>query len=272
MDEARRKEQYKRRTPYETSSSSSPVPSQLQYEDVQRWNGQNLPLSNSVCARPPISVPDTVQSSPYSDKGKSIQAGPSSFPNCYSPKNSESESRPTKLRRRMLDLTLPADEYIDTDEVEQINDAKVLNNASPSPDKNRKFAVSNGKLFPDYPGKMECQGNASRSDLHVNRPRALADLNEPLLVEEATSVSSVDFLRRGGNHFDAQYRDLSARYISSSKDVPLNPKNGSMDGTLNNLHLENRANGSDWFCYALESGNIGFYVFFKTCFPCIWYT
>ncbi|XP_021839309.1 uncharacterized protein [Spinacia oleracea] len=243
MDEVRRKEQTKQRIPYETSSSSSPVPSQMQYEDVQRWNGQNLPLSNSACGRPPISAPE---SSPYSAKGKSIQASTSSFPNCYSPKNSESESRPTKLRRRMFDLQLPADEYDDTDEVEQFTDVKVSNNMmSPSPDKNRKFTGGNGKLF------MEFQGDTSRSDLHVSKPRALADLNEPLNVEEATSV---DFLRRG--QCDVQYREVSARsrLISSSSDVP---QNGSMNGTLNNVHLENRSNGVDWLCYALESENKG---------------
>lgn len=257
MDEVRRKEQFKRRIPYETSSSSSPIPSQMQYEDVQRWNGPNLPLSNSVCGRPLISAPDTVQSSPYSAKGKSIQAGPSSFPNCYSPKNSESESRPTKLRRRMLDLQLPADEYIDTDEVEQYNDVKDSDDTSLSSDKNRKLAAVNGRLFMDNPGKTECQGDGSRSDLHVSKPRALADLNEPLHVEEATSVSSVDFMRRGGSHCDVQYRDLSTRLLNSSKDAPQNLRNGSMNGTLNNVHIENRANGADWFCYALESENKG---------------
>ncbi|XP_021757294.1 uncharacterized protein LOC110722325 [Chenopodium quinoa] len=257
MDEARRKEQFKRRIPYETSSSSSPVPSQMQYEDVQRWNGPNLPLSNEVCGRPPISAPDTVQSSPLSAKGKSIQASPSSLPNCYSPKNSESESRPTKLRRRMLDLQLPADEYIDTDEVDQFNGVKVSDNTSPSPDKNRKFAVGNGKRLMDYPAKTEYQGDTSRSNLHVSKPRALADLNEPLLMEEATSVSSIDFLRRGGSHIDVQYRDLSARLLRSSNDVPQNPKNnGSMNGALNNVHLEHRSNGADWFG-TLEQDNKG---------------
>ncbi|KAL2906671.1 Uncharacterized protein RDABS01_005381 [Bienertia sinuspersici] len=255
MDEARRKEQFKRRIPHETSSSSSPVPSQMQYEDVQKWNGKNLPLSNSAFGRPVMSVPDTVQSSPYSGKGKSIQAGPSSFPNCYSPRNSESESRPAKLRRRMLDLQLPADEYIDTDEVDQFNDVKDSDHMSSSPDKNRKFALGNGKLFPDYPRKSECQVDASRSDVHVSKPRALADLNEPFHVEEATSVSSVDFLRRGGNNSDTQYRDRPTRFLNSSKDVPQNPKNGSSNGTLNNVPFENRTNGPDWLCYALESEN-----------------
>lgn len=257
MDEFRRKEQIKRRIPYETSSSSSPVPSQLQYEDVQRWNGPTFPLSNSVCGRPLISVPDAVHSSPYSAKGKSIQAGPSTLPNCYSPKNSESESRPTKLRRRMLDLQLPADEYIDTDEVEQSNDVKDSDNISPSPDKNRKFATGNGKLSMVYPGKTECQGDASRSDLHVSKSRALADLNEPLHVEEATSVSSVDFLHCGGSRRDVQFGDLSTKFLSSSKDVPQNPKNGCMNGTLNNVSFENKANGPDWFSYALESEHKG---------------
>lgn len=261
MDEVRRKEQYKRRIPCETSSSSSPVPSQMKYEDVQRWNGPNLPLTNSVYGTPPILVPETVQSSPNSAKGKSIQVGPSSFPNCYSPKNSESESRPTKLRRRMLDLQLPADEYIDTDEMVQLNDVKDSYYTSSSPDKKRTSVVGNGKLF------LVQGDDASRSDLHGSRPKPLADLNEPLLVEEATSVTSVDFLRHyGGSQCDSQYREFSAKLVNTSKDVSQNPKNGTINGTSNNVHFERRTNGADWLGYALESGNINIGTHFSSRF------
>lgn len=193
MDEVRRKEQFKRRIPNETSSSSSPVP----YDEMQRWNSLNIPMPNSACGRPPISTPDTVQSSPYSAKGKNVQGVPSSFPKCYSPKNSESESRPSKHRRRMLDLQLPADEYIDTDEVTQVNEVNDSDYTSPSPDKNRKPVVGNGKLF-------MLQGDASKSELHVSKPRTLADLNEPVIMEEATSVASVEFIHPGGSNSDAQ--------------------------------------------------------------------
>lgn len=248
MDEIRRKEQFKRRIPYEASSSSSPVPSQLQCEDVQRWNGPRLPLANSLCCRPPISGPDTIQSSPHSTKGKSIRAGPSPSPfrNCYSPNNSEvSESRPTKSRRRMLDLQLPADEYIDPDEVEQFDDAKVSDNIRRSPDKNGNFASeNNGKLFLNYPGRF---------DSHASKPKALADLNEPLHVEEITAVSSVDFLGCGVSHGDVQYTDPSTKFLSPSKYVPQDSHHGSLNGNWNNIPFENRPNGQDWFCYALQS-------------------
>lgn len=258
MDEVIREEQFKQRIPNETCSSSSHVPSQMQREDMQRWKCPNLPVSNSACGTPPLSILDTVQSSPCSAKGKSIQTGPSSFPNCYSPKNLESESRPTKHRRRMLDLDLPADEYIDTDEVVQVNDVKDSDYMSISTDKNGNFAYGNRKLF-------MVQGDSSKSDLHDNQPRALADLNDPVNVEEETSVS-VDFLHRGGSRHDAQYRDFSTRFLSSTKDSNQNLKTGSTNGALNDVHFENRVIGSDWFSYALKSGNIGnLELIYKTC-------
>ncbi|XP_057543094.1 uncharacterized protein LOC130821377 isoform X2 [Amaranthus tricolor] len=249
MDEVIRKEQFKRRIPNETCSSSSHVPSQMQREDMQRWKCPNLPVSNSACGTPPLSILDTVQSSSCSAKGKSIQTDPTSFPNCYSPKNLESECRPTKHRRRMLDLDLPADEYIDTDEVVQVNDVKDSDYMSLSTDKNGNFAYGNGKLFMG-------QGDASKSDLHDSQPRALADLNDPVNVEEETSVS-VDFLHRGGCHHDANYRDISTRFLSPTKDVNQNLKNGSTNGALNDVHFENRVMGSDWFSNALKSESNG---------------
>lgn len=250
MDEVRRKEQYEQHIPYETSSSSSPVPSLMRYEDVQRWNGSKLPVANSVCGRP-TSGPETVQSSPQSVKGKSIQASPASFQNGCSPKNSDvSDSRPTKLRRRMLDLQLPADEYIDTDEIEQFGVAKVSHNGGLSPDKNGKAAPENAKLFPNRALKAEC---SSRVDSHVNKSKALADLNEPLLVEEATVDSSANSLSRTGCCNDVKHWDLSTKSLSSWKDFPQNSLHGSVSGASKNYHLENRLSNQNLFGYALES-------------------
>ncbi|KAJ8445505.1 hypothetical protein Cgig2_031318 [Carnegiea gigantea] len=231
MDEVRRKEPFLRQVPYEASSSSSPVPSQMQYEDLQTWNGANPSLASSICGRPPYSGADTTaHSSPYSAKGKNIQAGPSPFQNCYSPRNSEvSESRPTKFRRRMLDLQLPADEYIDTDEVEQYGDTKVSDNTIPSQNKNRPLGSDLGKS------------------------KVLADLNEPLHVEETTVVSSVDLLGEAGSRRDIQCSYLSNTFLRSSKDVPQNSRHRSLNGALSNSPLENGQKSQDWFCYALDS-------------------
>ncbi|XP_074309667.1 uncharacterized protein LOC141644117 [Silene latifolia] len=216
MDEVRRSEPFKHGIQYEASSSSSPLTSQRQLDGAQRWNGSSFPLTSPCSGRPLISGLETVQSSPNSVKGKSILAGPSPSPfhNCYSPKTSEaSEARPTKSRKRILDLQLPADKYIDTDEVDQFGSAK---------------------------------------DLHISKRKALADLNEPLRVEETSTFSSFGMLGHAGSHSDLPYRDLSARLLSSSKDMLQNSKKLTLNGTSKNLH-EVRTNGQDWFCYALES-------------------
>ncbi|XP_074309671.1 uncharacterized protein LOC141644119 [Silene latifolia] len=216
MDEVRRKDQLTWGMQSEASSSCSPVPSHLQFDDTQRWNGFSYPLPSPCSGRPLISGPDTVQSSPSSVKGKSILAGPSPSPfhNCYSPKTSEaSEARPTKFRKRILDLQLPADEYIDTDEVDQFGCAK---------------------------------------NLPISTRKALADLNEPLHVEETTAYSSFGILGHSGRNSDASYRDLPAKLFSSSKDTPQNSKKLSLNGTSENFP-EIRANGQDWFHHALGS-------------------
>ncbi|KAK9707197.1 hypothetical protein RND81_07G179100 [Saponaria officinalis] len=252
MDEVKRKEQYKRRIPYETSSSSSPLPAQMQSDDAQRWNGSNFALASPVSGRPLISGPDTVQSSPNSGKGKGVQTVPSPYQNCYSPRNSEvSESRPSKLRKPTLDLRLPADEYIDTDEVEQCGRTKDFEIISLSPDKNRKHVSGNGKMVLGYPGKTEYQGNGPNSDLHFSKPKALADLNEPLHVEETTTFSSSGFLGRASNHSDVSYRDNPTRLLNSSKEIVQNSKRSSING-MNNIP-DIRGNGQDWFHYALEA-------------------
>ncbi|XP_074309674.1 uncharacterized protein LOC141644120 [Silene latifolia] len=212
MDEVRRKDPLTWSMPNEASSSSSPLPSHLQFDAAQRWNGSSYPQGSPCSGRPLISGTDIVQSSPNSMKGKSILAGPSPFQNCYSPKTSEaSEFRPTKFRKRTLDLQLPADEYIDTDEIEQVGCSK---------------------------------------DLHISKRKALADLNEPLHVEETSTFSAFGILGHSGSHSDASYRDLPAQLLSSSKDTPHNSK--KLNGTSHNLP-EIQANGQHWFRHALGS-------------------
>ncbi|KAH9626166.1 hypothetical protein KSS87_017690 [Heliosperma pusillum] len=211
MDEVRRKDPLTWGMQNEASSSSSPLPSHLQFDGAQRWHGSSYPPGSPCSGRPLISGPDIAKSSPNSTKGKSILAGPSPFPNCYSPKTSEaSELRPTKLRKRILDLQLPADEYIDTDEVEQ-------------------FGCSS-----------------------INKRKALADLNEPLHIEETATFSAFGILGHSGSHSDASYKYLPQKLLTSSKDTPQNAKKLSFNGTSNNLP-EIQANGQDWFLHALGS-------------------
>ncbi|CBI27248.3 unnamed protein product, partial [Vitis vinifera] len=221
MDEIKRKELHKQRVPVETSLSSSPLSSQMPSEEARKWHIPGFPLINSVCAR---------NSSP---------AGPVQFQNGGCSKDCEVlESRPTKLRRKMFNLQLPADEYIDTEEGEQFG---------------------NNKLFLGSDRKTCRQEDVSKSNFCLRSTNALADLNEPVQAEEAKDPASVDFLGRPTCHGETQDQELSAKPKSEFLDFPKgslqNSHHGSDNGTLNNLYGQSKGNGREWLPYMLEAGH-----------------
>ncbi|KAK9136885.1 hypothetical protein Sjap_007479 [Stephania japonica] len=104
------------------------------------------------------------------------------------------ELKTRKASRRMLDLQLPADVYIDSEEGEQID---VENTSQASVVENNAFKTNRGlpsenviKLF----SGTDCQGfaSASKPTGHVGDKNGLVDLNQPILVEEASSSASVN--------------------------------------------------------------------------------
>ncbi|GAB2280227.1 hypothetical protein Dimus_014870 [Dionaea muscipula] len=245
MDEFKRKEGYQLQTPYETSSSSSPLPSQIPSEDAPKWNASSFPLGSSTPSKLHGPAPAIVQSSLNEITGKSIQVSPVSHRNCSSPKDSQtSESRPSKLRRKMFDLQLPADEYIDIDEVQQcVETNRPL-------DKNHKSASERGvKLFLNHHEKIECNGNGINSDFPPRKSNPLADLNEPFLVEEPTSFPSVEF---SGNTMprDGSY---SVNFLGLPREILQNSQHGSINGISNNAQLESKGDGRCWSSYILEA-------------------
>ncbi|GAB2297160.1 hypothetical protein Dimus_031272 [Dionaea muscipula] len=237
MDEFKRKEGYKLRTPYETSSSSSPLASQIPSEYALKWNASSFPLAKEMSGRLPISAQgqDIVQYSVNKGKGKNIQVGLVPSQNCSSPKGSEgSESRPTKFRRKMLDLRLPADDYIDIDEVEQCGEE-----ANCPPDVNHRSVSESGvKLFLNHHEKIECNGDDGvRSNSMQRKFNTLADLNEPVLVEEPTVFPSTEFSG-----------------TAMPRDISQNSQHGrSINEASNNVRLENKGKGQGWFSYILEA-------------------
>ncbi|CAA0825536.1 Plant protein of unknown function (DUF863 [Striga hermonthica] len=159
MEELKRKEQHKLRVSTEQSSSSSRRGSQ----DPRKWHMAGFPLFNEI------------ENSPMScTKGYSITQ-PSSHSPFHSIPSLKEPERPLKLRKKLFDLQLPADEYIDTEEEE----GKVSDMLSHSP-------YTKG-------GRREIK-NLSLGDRGIK----LADLNEPFEVEESLGPSTVDFLDRNG--------------------------------------------------------------------------
>ncbi|KAF8408161.1 hypothetical protein HHK36_007303 [Tetracentron sinense] len=244
MDEIKSKELHKHPLPVEKSQSSS-FSSQMPSEDAQKtWHIPSLPLTNSVCSRLSISGADNIQSPLSFIKGKSIQAGPVPSQNGGSLKDCELlESKGKKLWRKMFDLQLPADEYIDGEERKQFEEEK----------------VSGVSEVASYPPKINCEV-AAESDLCLRR--TLADLNEPIEVEEATASAFVDFLGPVTCHREIQGQDLSVKRNSGFRDMPTkfsqNTQKVMGNGSRSNiLHLENEGSRQEWLSYNLEAGQSG---------------
>ncbi|CAG7867062.1 unnamed protein product [Brassica rapa] len=131
MDELKRKQFNKE---FEASCSS-----QATNDDLRKWKMPSFPVANSVYDRPSMSVVEDNGHSPM--KGSYCQG--------------VLEVRPTKMRRKMIDLCLPADEY--TEEVVELKDHRVSQ-------------LPNGDVKTGY-------GSSSRTN-------GLADLNEPFKAQD----------------------------------------------------------------------------------------
>jgi hypothetical protein len=261
MDEFKRKEFHKTRMPIESSLSSSPLASQIT-SDARKWHIPSFPLANSVCARPSVSGVEDIHSTLSSIKGNSAQGGPFLSQNGGNSKDLEVlDARPSKVRRKTFDLQLPADEYIDTEEGDQISKENVSGMSSYHSNRNHKVGPENGvKLFPIDGRKSGFQGEALTSDSCLESRNGLADLNEPIQIEETNASGYVDVLGCRACHLEVQGPDLSAKpnsqFLSLQKEISLNSHNGTDNGTWNSRHLENNGNGKGWFSHMLESGMV----------------
>ncbi|KAL5553690.1 hypothetical protein UlMin_041091 [Ulmus minor] len=262
MDEVKRKEIHNSRRPIDTSSSASPLASQITSEDSRKWHNRGFPIVNSVCGRPSISGIEGIHSPLSSIKGNSPLSGPFPSQNGGSSRDLEVlESRPTKVRRKMFDLQLPADEYIDTEEREQINDNQVSAVSSSYPSENCKIAPeSQVKLFFGDGGNNACKGESLRSDVCLRSTNGLADLNEPIQLEETkeTNTSSyIDLEAHNSCNGKIQNPDLSAKsnlqLLGLPKEISLSSY-GNSNSTHYSLHLQNNGNGTARFPHVLEAG------------------
>ncbi|KAI7757156.1 hypothetical protein M8C21_014754 [Ambrosia artemisiifolia] len=210
MEEFKRNEYHKRRVSIDTSSSSSHLPSQKPYEDGQKWQIPNFPLANS-CARPSIFGAD-ISNSPLScSKGNNNNNN-----NNNNSKDCEiMDSRPSKVRKKLFDLELPPDDYVD-------NEHEELQCKQASEESSYKD-ISSGQYFRGSNG--------------------LADLNEPINVDEPIVHRPVDGLgpsaKPKGSPFLGATRDLFEK---------------SQNGAINPLLLEGKGNGREWLSNTRETG------------------
>ncbi|KAK4399836.1 hypothetical protein Sango_1089700 [Sesamum angolense] len=200
MEEAKRKELHRHRMSMEPASSSSLHGSQMPQEDARKWHMAGFPLFNSGYSRTSIPGVEIVNSPISCTKGNTKQTGQFPFQNGTNSKDSEAlDSRPLKVRKKLFDLQLPADEYIDTEEGEKLQEYKVSEVSSYAPNGHLNGGPeSRVKLFLGGHAGMrtDCPINASASSSCLRGSTGLADLNEPVEAEETMAPSSVDFLGR----------------------------------------------------------------------------
>ncbi|KAL3631206.1 hypothetical protein CASFOL_024190 [Castilleja foliolosa] len=199
---------YLRASMEQPSSSSSLRGSQMPSQDARKWHMAGFPLANSGYDRTSISGLE-IENSPVScTKGYNItQPIHMPFENGAFLKESEpSDSRPLKVRKKLFDLQLPADEYVDTEKDEKFPEGTDL-----------PLGARDGM-------KTDC------------RRIRCADLNEPIGIEEAMAPSVVGFLdhngkTKGGNQIVSESRWFSHLYEAGSSKCNI----GSI---TNGLHKE----------------------------------
>lgn len=250
MEDIRRKEIHKRQMSMEPSSSSSLLGSQMPSEDAGKWHVPAFPLANSGYPRPSVSGAEIVNSPLSCTKGNNAHAG---RVNGSTSKDCEIlEVRPSKVRKKLFDLQLPADEYIDTEEGEELHDNKASNISSSLPNGYNKVAGENReKIFQNGSSveKFDYQRDASTSESYFKRSIKVADLNEPIQIEDGILPSSVDFCVNSSNCGETKGLNLSAKPNSDF----LGLQNANR-GNRSTMSVGNKSNERDWLTGYHESG------------------
>ncbi|KAK6921958.1 Protein of unknown function DUF863, plant [Dillenia turbinata] len=250
MDEVKRKQMSKHRIPLQISSSSSVFASEMPSDDAHKWN---IPGFSFASSRPSVSGSENTYSPYGSVKGRA-QAVSIPFQNGGTSKDGEMfVSRPTKVRRKMFDLHLPANEYIDTEEGEHMGNGKVSEVSTFNGNKN--FETAKGdyvKMLISGGQKNACEEDASRTE-SLPRESGLADLNEPIQVQEATTSASANLVGPVTCSSEMRQCDpakLSSGFLGLPREHFQNSEHASISGTKKSTYVENRENG--WLSYRPE--------------------
>ncbi|KAG1368611.1 hypothetical protein COCNU_14G010790 [Cocos nucifera] len=120
MDECQKERLYRYSVPSDTSQLHS-FSSQMPCEGTKKiWQMSHLPVGNTSYDRAPFASTDDVRSSLNFLKESNVEAGPISIKNGDSLRDVKFlDSKLQKFPRRMFDLQLPADVYIDSEDSER---------------------------------------------------------------------------------------------------------------------------------------------------------
>ncbi|CAI9096512.1 OLC1v1032677C2 [Oldenlandia corymbosa var. corymbosa] len=256
MEEIKRTELNKRQLSIEPSSSSSFLGSQKPSEDAGKWHASGFLLANSGYARASVSGAEIVNSPLSCTKENNMPADRGNA--CMSKDCEVLETRPSKVRKKLFDLQLPADEYIDTEEGEQLHDSKIAEKSSPLPNGNLKTPP--GRFDSCFPNGENVTGqiNASTSDSYLRSRMRLADLNEPVQVDDAPVPLSVDFLGYSANHGESKGINISSGsnsdIIGSRKEETLKAHPLDQAGSSGVGSVANKGSERDWLSGIHGSG------------------
>ncbi|XP_057777279.1 uncharacterized protein LOC130995852 [Salvia miltiorrhiza] len=259
MEEYRRKELHRIRPSIEPSSSSSLRGPQVPSEEARKWHMTGFPMLNSTYERTSISGIEIANSPMSCTKGNTnLQPGQFPFQNgSSSVKDSELlDSRPLKVRKKLFDLELPADEYVDTDEGKESLDCKGSHVSSYAHNGNLKSGPETQKSSPvgHIGATTNCRIDVSASGSCLRNPIRLADLNEPIDVEEATAPSSTDFF--GHSSINRPSNGVNQHAISNAGFLGANAKTAHYrDGFLTNSSVESKVNERGPLSHIYEAGS-----------------
>ncbi|KAL2546706.1 Plant protein of unknown function [Forsythia ovata] len=255
MEEIKRKELHKHRASIEPSSSSNLHGSQMPSKDARNWHVPGIPLLNSGYGRTSMSGFEIVNSPLSCTKGNDTQAGPFQFQDGCTSKDSDAlDSRPSKVRKKLFDLELPADEYIHREEGEQLPDHKVSGMLSYVSNGDQKIETRSSMKFSlGDGGTTDFHRDVSASGSRLRGSGGLADLNEPIQIEEVTAPSSVGFVghtsSRGETKGINQFGKGNARVLGVPGETMY-----SHNGSLINSSIESKGNERGWLSHIYEAG------------------
>ncbi|CAI9767974.1 unnamed protein product [Fraxinus pennsylvanica] len=243
MKEIKRKELHKHWASVEPSSSLSRQGSQMPSDDAKKWHTMGFPLLNSGYGTTSMSGVEIVNSPSSCTKGYNMQSGHSPLQNGCTSKDSEAlDLRPSKVRKKLFDLELPADEYIYTEEGEKLQDNKKSGILSCTLNGDQKIIPEKSMEFflgDSGSGKICCQKDAWGSGSSL-RSSDFADLNEPVHVDEATARSSADLFGYTSNQGETIRINQSAK---TNAGFP-----------LLNIFRESKVNERGWLSHIYEAG------------------
>ncbi|XP_042022765.1 uncharacterized protein LOC121770036 isoform X1 [Salvia splendens] len=257
MEEHRRKELHRIRPSIEPSSSSNLRGPQVPSKEAWKWHMPGFPMLNSTYERTSVSGIE-IANSPMSCTKWNANAQTGHFPfqnGSFSVKDSELlDSRPLKVRKKSFDLELPADEYIDTDEGKESPDCKGSHVSSWAPNGRLKSGPETQKSVGHIGATTDCRIDVSASGSCLENPIRLADLNEPIDVEEETAPLSTNFF--GHSSINRHTNGVNQHAMSNVGYLGANAKTAHYrDGFMINSSVESKVNERGPLSHIYEAGS-----------------